>query len=164
MQNNFLYKLQPPPYSKSYPSWVICLSCHHFLALALSNTLLRDGAYFLRCVFFLVPTVLSELQQILNWPIFFICIKNSLLSEMLSLDFNKLIKALTYFWKKSQACPAVGHKRHMPLINQIKSKHIPPSKYTPGTILNSMFLYLMKKSLIGGIEADAKTIFSYNNL
>ena len=46
--------------------------------------------------------------------------------------------------------------------NQIRGGHMPPSKYSPERI----FLTLMKKSLIGGQGADAKTIFliSYNKI
>jgi hypothetical protein len=31
----------------------------------------------------------------------------------------------------AEACQAVGHKGHMPLMNQIKGGYMSPSKYTP---------------------------------
>ena len=54
----------------------------------------------------------------------------------------------------------MGHKGHMPLMNHIKGYTCTPLKDAPDEILNSMFLLLMKKGLIGAQRADAKTILS----
>ena len=53
----------------------------------------------------------------------------------------------------AKACPALGHKEHMPLMNQIM-RGIWFSKYVANEIRNSLFLPPMKKALMGGIGAD----------
>ena len=50
----------------------------------------------------------------------------------------------------TEACPAVRHKWHIPLMNQIRGgESYNPSKYIPDEIRNSMFLPLMQKPLMG---------------
>ena len=66
----------------------------------------------------------------------------------------------------STVCPAVGHKGHMPLMNQTRGVICPlkifpwwiktgglyaPLKYSPDEIQNRMFLILIKKALKGAI-------------
>ena len=47
----------------------------------------------------------------------------------------------------TEACRPVGHKAHMPLMNQIRGE----GTYAPDEFKDSMFLPLMKRALIGGI-------------
>ena len=59
---------------------------------------------------------------------------------------------------QTKACQAVGHKGHMPLIDQIR-RGLYPSKYAPDEIQNSTFLPLMKKDLIMSKTCIIKVVY-----
>ena len=52
---------------------------------------------------------------------------------------------------EAESCGALGHKGPMPLMIKSGEGICPPSKYAPNKILNSMFLPLLKKALMGSI-------------
>ena len=100
---------------------------------------------------------LPSLTQLMTGDKFVITLKTSKYRTYFNINFafNLFYFNLRFRAAKAKACPALGHKWHMPLMNQIRGAYAssPPFhsyRYAPDEIRTSMFLPLMKKSSHGG--------------